>query len=93
MKSFGTPFVVVDNKVDVENVDFVLADDIAIVGFDDCDFVPALNPPITTLQRVDFDIGKIAAELLFKRINGEKGDYKKIRIDSELMIRKFCGCN
>jgi len=68
-------------------------DDVAIVAFDDCDFVPALNPPVTTLKRVDTDIGRVAAELLFKRINGEKGDYKEIRIDSELMTRKSCGCN
>ncbi|MDZ7838486.1 MAG: LacI family DNA-binding transcriptional regulator [Actinomycetota bacterium] len=28
MKSFGTPFVVVDNKIDIDKVDFVLSDDI-----------------------------------------------------------------
>lgn len=67
-------------------------DDIAIVAFDDCDFIPALNPPVTTLQRIDFDMGQKAAELLFKRTNGGKNDYKVIRIDSELMIRRSCGC-
>lgn len=75
----------------VEN-NIKVPDDVAIVAFDDCDFVPAFNPPITTLQRVDFDIGKIAAELLFKRIKGEKGDCKEIRVGSELMIRNSCGC-
>lgn len=199
MESFGTPFVVVDNKIDVENVDFVLADDIegsfklvehlievhglkriacinaplcessdldkligykkaltenniiinenyikntyrkkdeayratrelldmadkpeaiycvntnmligclrylvdnninvpediAIVAFDDCDFIPALNPPVTTLQRIDFSMGEKASELLFERINSKEGGYEQIRIDSELMIRRSCGC-
>jgi len=75
----------VENKINIP-------DDIAIIAFDDCDFVPALNPPVMTLQRIDFGMGQKAAELLFKRINGRKNDYKEIRIDSELMIRRSCGC-
>ncbi len=69
-----------------------IPDDVAVVTFDDCDFTSAMNPPVTTLKRIDLEMGRIAAELLFKRIKGKKGDYKEIRIDSELVIRKSCGC-
>jgi len=72
--------------------DIRVPDDIAVVTFDDCDFTSAMNPPVTTLKRIDLEMGRIAAELLFERIRGKKGDYKEIRIDSELVIRKSCGC-
>ncbi|MBN2073033.1 MAG: LacI family DNA-binding transcriptional regulator [Actinobacteria bacterium] len=67
-------------------------DDISIVTFDDYDFVSAMNPPITTLERIDLEMGEKAAELLLERINGDGGDYKEIRIGADLVIRKSCGC-
>jgi LacI family transcriptional regulator len=67
-------------------------DDVAVVAFDDCNFTSAINPPVTTLKRIDLNMGEIAADLLFKNIEGNKDDYKEIRIDSELVIRKSCGC-
>lgn len=66
--------------------------EVALVTFDDYDFVSAMNPPITTLKRVDLDIGKKAAELLLNRINGKMEKYQEIRIDSDLVVRKSCGC-
>ena len=75
----------VKNNIKVPN-------DVAVVAFDDCEFTTAINPPVTTLQRIDLDMGRTAAELLFERIKGKVGDYKEIRIDSKLVIRKSCGC-
>ena len=62
------------------------------VMFDDYDYVSAFNPPVTALERIDVDMGLKAAELLYNRINGEKSNYKEIRISPELVIRKSCGC-
>lgn len=67
-------------------------DEVAVVTFDDYDFVSAMNPPVTTLQRIDLEIGEKAAELLYKRIKEEAGDYQELRIDADLIIRKSCGC-
>lgn len=70
-----------------------IALDIAVVTFDDYDYVSAFNPPLTTLEKVDTRMGEIAAELLYKRINGKGGKYREIRVDSGIVIRKSCGCN
>lgn len=68
-------------------------DDVAVVTFDDYDYVSAFNPPLTTLEKVDTRMGEIAAELLYKRINGKGGKYREIRVDSGIVIRKSCDCN
>lgn len=66
--------------------------DVAVVTFDDYDFVSAMNPPVTTLERIDLKIGEKAAELLFDRINKDEGKPKEIRINADLVIRRSCGC-
>ncbi len=76
----------IENKINVP-------DDLAIVTFDDYDFVSVLNPPVTSLKRIDIEMGKIAAELLFDRIEGKVGDYKIVRISSDIVKRRSCGCN
>ncbi|MGM0366827.1 MAG: LacI family DNA-binding transcriptional regulator [Actinomycetota bacterium] len=72
--------------------EFKVPDDVAVVTFDDYDFVSAMNPPVTTLQRIDLEIGEKAAELLYERIKGEAKDYQELKVDAELIIRKSCGC-
>ncbi|MBN2073553.1 MAG: LacI family DNA-binding transcriptional regulator, partial [Actinobacteria bacterium] len=68
-------------------------EEIALVTFDDYDFVSVLGPPVTSLNRIDREIGEKAAGILFKRIQGYDGEYREIRIESDLVIRKSCGCN
>lgn len=67
-------------------------EEMALVTFDDYDFVSVLCPPVTSLERVDTKIGEKAAELLYKRMMGFNGGYREIRIKSDIIIRKSCGC-
>lgn len=76
---------IIENKVKVP-------EDIALVTFDDYDFVSVVCPPVTTLKRIDLEMGRVAAELLYERIEGKEGNFKEIRIESELVIRNSCGC-
>ncbi len=63
--------------------------DIAVLGFDNRDFAALLNPPLTTLAQPNFDIGKNAANLLFKRIDGGlNGEPEAVRISMALMLRQ-----
>jgi LacI family transcriptional regulator len=67
-------------------------EDVALVTFDDYDFVSVLCPPVTSLGRVDNKIGEKAAELLYKRMEGQEDNYSEYRMGSELILRKSCGC-
>jgi DNA-binding LacI/PurR family transcriptional regulator len=76
---------IIENKISIP-------DDLAVVTFDDYDFVSVLYPPVTSLKRIDIEMGGTAAELLLERIEGKNGDYKIVRIESDLVIRNSCGC-
>mgnify|MGYP001033912851 CR=1 FL=1 len=67
--------------------------DVAVTSFEDYDFASVANPPITALQRIDYKIGRMGAEIMIDIINGRK-ELKKniIKIDTPLIIRKSCGC-
>lgn len=49
--------------------------DVALVGYDDADFAPALNPPLTTVRQPSFDMGVAAARLLLKADEREPGEH------------------
>ncbi|EOR92594.1 LacI family transcriptional regulator [Arcticibacter svalbardensis MN12-7] len=63
--------------------------ELKVLIFSTLDYAPILNPPLSTISQPAFEIGKTAADLLFKRI--EKKDYNisdnKIVIPSVLVKR------
>jgi len=69
-------------------------DDMALVSFDNLDFTEAVEPPLTTLSKIERKIGCTAAELLFNRIK-EKNvrDVQEVYVEPELCVRQSCGCN
>jgi DNA-binding LacI/PurR family transcriptional regulator len=68
--------------------------DIGVVSFDSLDVCEAINPPLTTLSRVEDKIGSKAAELLLKKIkNKDLDSYDEIYIPMKMKIRQSCGCN
>lgn len=67
--------------------------DIALVSFDDSDFLLTLESPLTTLRNVDVKMGEIAARLLLKRVkNPNKREKEVICLPTDLIIRDSCGC-
>jgi len=68
-------------------------DDMAVVGFDDIEFAPFLEVPLTTVRIPEYEVGEIAVKLLFERIDSGRmnGKYRKVCLSPELVIRKSCG--
>ena len=63
-------------------------DDIAVAGFDDIPAAADFSPSLTTVRQPSKQIGQVAAQLLFKLINGESIDHCEIVLPAELIIRK-----
>ncbi len=70
-----------------------IPDDVAIVSFDDPVFADLFDPPVTALANTDVQIGELAATLLLHAIQtGSNGPPTEVRIPSELILRRSCGC-
>ncbi len=66
-------------------------DDLALVGFDNLDFTSHLDVPLTTVAQPTFDIGRVAVEVLWRRINGDAPDWQRVILPTRLVIRRSSG--
>ena len=65
--------------------------DFAVVGFDDVPEAALWEPPLTTVQVRQDDIGRGAAELLLKRMDSPSRTPTRIVSEPSLLIRKSSG--
>jgi LacI family transcriptional regulator len=68
---------------------------IALAGFDDFDVADVLQPALTVVRQPVYQIGEMAANLLFQRIS--RGEFptkgNRVVLPTELVIRRSCGCH
>lgn len=71
----------------------VIPDDIAIIGFDDWEWAPLVEPPVTVVAQPTYAMGEKAAATLLQRIKSGKRNKKPVLIvyEPELIPRKSCG--
>ena len=65
--------------------------DVAVIGFDDIPEARYCAPPLTTIRQPLRQQGRLAVEVLFRRLRGEHVDDVLV-LPSELVIRRSCGC-
>ncbi len=63
-----------------------IPDDLAVIGGDDILVASQVSPPLTTFRAPKYDIGAMAARLLFKRIEGDT-TYQEYIYDEVLIER------
>ena len=68
---------------------------IALAGFDDFDIADVLQPALTVVRQPVYQVGEMAANLLFQRIS--RGEFPakghRVVLPTELVIRRSCGCH
>jgi LacI family transcriptional regulator len=62
-------------------------EDISIVGFDDIQLAPHINPPLTTMRQDKLGLGAAAGNALVARIAGDPGREPLRRLPVELVVR------
>ena len=75
----------------IREKDLLVSKDISLIGYDDIFLSAYLDPPLTTVSQPKYMMGKLAADLLFRLINGEKVRNNQISLKPELIIRSSCG--
>jgi LacI family transcriptional regulator len=65
-------------------------DDVSVVGFDDIQNAAYQNPGLTTVRQPLREMGRIAAEILLRRINRPGSDLndRRAAVEPELMVRE-----
>ena len=63
------------------------SDRLAFLGFDDFELSDVLNPGITVIAQDASAVGRIAAELLFRRITGDTSPVQRVQLATRLIPR------
>jgi len=72
----------------IAQLDLSVPDDLSLVGFDDMDWYPVANPPITAVAQPAYEIGARAAQRLLLRIRSRRRlKPEKILLPTELIVR------
>ncbi|CAN5565136.1 LacI family DNA-binding transcriptional regulator [soil metagenome] len=64
-----------------------LRHDVALVGFDDVELADLLDPGVTVVAQDPFTMGQAAAELLFARLDGDRGPSQHHLVPTRLIVR------
>jgi LacI family transcriptional regulator len=69
-------------------------EEVALIGFDDFELAEVLHPTLTVVRQPVFEVGRVAASLLFDRLKLEEFpcEGSKVVLPVELIIRRSCGC-
>jgi LacI family transcriptional regulator len=68
-----------------------IPDDVAVIGFDDMPWSTSLQPPLTAVAQPTFELGATAAQLLLARLHDPTRPFRRVVLDTPLIIRGSCG--
>jgi DNA-binding LacI/PurR family transcriptional regulator len=77
----------------VNAMGLIIPHDIAVIGFDDWEWAPLIQPPVTVVAQPAYDMGNKAASLLINRIQEKKACRKPVVAvyEPQLIVRSSCG--
>ena len=76
----------------VRAADLRIPEDVALVGYDETPWAALLTPPLTVVRQPARDMGRIAAEMLLRRLRGEAdAEPQSTILQPELLVRGSCG--
>lgn len=65
-----------------------LPEEVSIVGFDDLAFCEIIDPPLTTIRVFKRRLTQLAVQRLIERINGHVPEFIRVRVGTDLVVRK-----
>lgn len=85
----GTNFQLLGTLRSLKERDIKIPEDISLICFDDTEWSSFADPPLTVIEPYSEDLCKLAAELLFNRIDGTySGEGRHRVIPTRLVVRK-----
>ncbi len=64
--------------------------DMSVIGFDNLSYTEIMNPPLTTVHAPRLELGRTAATMLVRLINGEALDMTRVVLPTEFIERQSC---
>lgn len=66
-------------------------EDLSIIGFDDAAFASYTTPALTTIRQPSRELGRVGVGLLFRQIQGQTIEARRIELSTQLTVRTSTG--
>jgi LacI family transcriptional regulator len=63
-------------------------EDVAVIGIDDINWCTLIRPKVSSVSNLVGEMGRIAVELLLKRIDNGHADPKRVQLEPRLVVRE-----
>jgi LacI family gluconate utilization system Gnt-I transcriptional repressor len=90
---FGTDLLAVGAIIAARRRGIAIPGSLALAGYGDLDFASHVEPSITSIHVSDYDLGRLAGEMLLKRLNGEAVARPVILLPLQLVTRQSTARN
>jgi LacI family transcriptional regulator len=67
-----------------------IPDAMSVIGFDDVMYTAQMSPPLTTIHQPLAEMGKMAANMLLRLIEGQRLDSNHVELSTSLVVRESC---
>lgn len=71
----------------LQEIGFRIPEDVSVVGFDDISMASHIGVPLTTVSQDAYEIGKVASQMLLKRLGGDESPPRYHTVPTRLRIR------
>jgi LacI family gluconate utilization system Gnt-I transcriptional repressor len=85
---FGTDVLAVGALLAARRHGIDIPRQIAVAGYGDLDFSAEVFPSLTTVRISDYEVGKLAGEMMLRRLGGDSSVQRIIQVPVELKVRK-----
>jgi len=65
--------------------------DVAVIGYDDQEIARHTSPPLTTLVLPNYEMGRLAVEMLLAQVAAPGGRRRRVKVDGRLVPRQTVG--
>ena len=65
-----------------------IPEDLSVCGFDDIEYATLVSPKLTTVAQDKYELGKLAAEYLLRRILSPNTTARYIKLEPDLVVRE-----
>ncbi|HLZ63588.1 MAG TPA: LacI family DNA-binding transcriptional regulator [Ktedonosporobacter sp.] len=74
----------------LHEMDILIPGDMSVIGFDNLPFTELLSPPLTTIHAPRLELGRAAAAMLLRLINGEAIETPRVVLPTQFIERQSC---
>lgn len=74
----------------LHEMDIIVPKDMSVIGFDNLPFTELLSPPLTTIHAPRLELGRTAAAMLLRLLNGEAIEAPRVVLPTQFIERQSC---